>query len=463
MQDLDSRTAGAGFGTAALSSLSALALRGAAWTTAGFGVSQILRFAFNLILTRLLFPELFGLVALVYTILTGVNLFCDVGIGPIVVYEARGDDPTFLRTVWTLQIFRGVGVALVCVLVSSPAAWLYGDQRLHWIIPVIGTTGIVAGFNSTNLLTFQRHMMVRPLVAIEVGTQIMSGAVMIAWAWLNPGIWALLSGGLSAAIIKMIWSHCLNGQTRHRMEWERASLRQVFVFGRWIWISSILTFLASQIDRLIIGKLFVLQMLGIYSIALAISELPRNLALTINSKVIYPVYSKAARLSRPEFQRQVTSHRWPLLVAMAVILTMLIVGGDGLVRLLYDRRYSAAGWMLPLLVLGIWPSILSRTIDSCLCAVGRPSYAAYANFYKVVFTAIGILMGFRLMGIPGAILAVALNDLPYYAQVSYGLWREGLSSFTQDIKATLLLLILLSLALTTSLLLGFGVPSHWSF
>ena len=114
--------------------------------------------------------------------------------------------------------------------------------------------------------------------------------------------------------------------------------------------------------------------------------------------------------------------------------------------------------MLPMLALGIWPSALANTIDSSLTAIGQPRYAATASFYKIVFTAIGIPLGFRLLGEAGAVLVVAMNDLPYYGQIAYGLRREGLSTWAQDVKATVLLLAILAVALMVRSGLGFGVP-----
>src|SRR5579862_3244895 len=118
-------------------SLRNLAVRGTVWTIVGFGSSQVLRLAFNLILTRLLFPELFGLMALVWAILYGITLFCDIGIGPAVVRDPHGDTPVFLNTAWTLQILRGFGFALLCLLLAYPAAFFYGDARLRWVLPMI--------------------------------------------------------------------------------------------------------------------------------------------------------------------------------------------------------------------------------------------------------------------------------------------------------------------------------------
>src|SRR5438128_156141 len=176
------------------------ALRGAVWTMAGFGASQILRFSFNLVLTRLLFPELFGLMALVYSIMTGLSLFCDAGIAANIVRAPRGDDPAFLKTAWTLQIVRGFGLACVCLVIAWPMGALYGDRRLIWVLPMIGLANLIAAFNSTSLATLQRRMAVRTLVVVDVGTQVFSGVLMIAWARVSPGIWALIAGTMAAAV-----------------------------------------------------------------------------------------------------------------------------------------------------------------------------------------------------------------------------------------------------------------------
>ena len=64
--------------------------------------------ASNLILTRLLFPEAFGLMALGSVVLVGLQMFSDAGIGPSIAQSPRGDDPEFLDTAWTAQVLRGV-------------------------------------------------------------------------------------------------------------------------------------------------------------------------------------------------------------------------------------------------------------------------------------------------------------------------------------------------------------------
>ena len=88
--------------------LFARALRGSALTAGSYAITQGLRLGSNLILTRLLFPEAFGLMALVSVFLVGLAMFSDIGIGPAISHSKRGDEPGFLDTAWTLQVARGV-------------------------------------------------------------------------------------------------------------------------------------------------------------------------------------------------------------------------------------------------------------------------------------------------------------------------------------------------------------------
>lgn len=444
-------------------SLRKLAIRGAMWTVFGFGGSQVLRLVFSLIVTRLLYPELFGLISLVYTIVSGLALFCDLGITATVIRDPRGDDPEFLNTAWTMQIIRGAGLALMCLVLAWPVSRFYGDRRLAWIIPVIGFSNFVSGFNSTSLMALRRHMRVSLQVIVELGTQLVSGVVMIVWAWLSPTIWALIAGSVVAAIVRMIWSHLLLNGRADRLAYDGGALKALWHFGGWVWISSVLTFFASQSDRLILAKLLSWKMLGIYGLAAGLAELPRSLVFALNSDVIYPAYARSADLLRVDLRARILRHRWPLLIAMAFGVAALTVGGDRVLLLLYDKRYASGAWMLCLLALGIWPSALSNTIDSSLFAVGRPRYAASGNLSKVIFTVAAIPVAFRLMGTTGAVIAVALNDLPYYGVIAYGLRQEGLSTLSQDVKATALVTALIAAGLWLRYALGFGIPLRASF
>src|SRR5438874_5493519 len=116
-------------------SLKSRTLRGSMWTIGGYGLSNVLRVAGNLVLTRLLFPDVFGLMTLVNVFIQGLWMFSDVGIGPAIVQSNRGDDPKFLRTAWTIQCFRGVALWLCASALAWPVARFYGQPLMVWLVP----------------------------------------------------------------------------------------------------------------------------------------------------------------------------------------------------------------------------------------------------------------------------------------------------------------------------------------
>jgi hypothetical protein len=115
--------------------------------------------------------------------------------------------------------------------------------------------------------------------------------------------------------------------------------------------------------------------------------------------------------------------------------------------------------MLPILALGIWPRVLCNTgIESALLAIGKIQYPAFGQLLRFLSTSIGLWVGFSTAGLLGAIIAVALNDLGFYAAISYGLWREGVNCLVQDLQATVLLLALITSVLAARYFLGLGLP-----
>ena len=101
------------------------AIRGAIFTTVGYGSVQAIRLASNLILTRILFPEAFGLMAIILVFMQGVAMFSDLGVGASIIQNKRGDDPVFLDTAWTVQGIRGAFLFLILFFLHTGAKELY--------------------------------------------------------------------------------------------------------------------------------------------------------------------------------------------------------------------------------------------------------------------------------------------------------------------------------------------------
>ncbi|MFM6190787.1 oligosaccharide flippase family protein, partial [Planktothrix sp.] len=362
------------------------------------------------------------------------------GIRPSIIRSQRGDDPEFLNTAWTIQVFRGLGLWIICLLITVPLAKFYNEPELLWITPIVGFRTVIAGFESTSLASLNRHLNLKTLTIYDFIVQGLSLGVMILWAWISPNIWALIVGVLISSLFGLIRSHYLNTGMPNRFAWDQSALKELISFGRWIFVSTVMTFLASQSDRLILGKLLTLEMLGVYTVAFALADLPKSLMQAVMGKVVFPVISKQLDLPRSQLRQNILDKRKLLLLMICFPLAILVCFGDQLILSLYDQRYEQAAWMLPILALGMWPFILHSSINKALFAIGKPLYIALGNVFKLLYMVILLPLSFSMMGVLGAIIVVAFNDIPSYIVVNYGLWQEELLGLKQDLGATFILL-----------------------
>ena len=401
----------------------------------------MLRLLGSLVVTRLLFPELFGLMAVVTTILVGLALFSDVGIGASIVRHPRGLERSFLRTSWTVQVGRGILLWIACIAIAPLSAGVYDDERLLWLLPLVGFTSVLSGLSSTSLHVMRRQVNVRDPALLEFAAQIVGLAVAIGWALIEPGVLALAAGPLAASLVVLAGSHMLNKGDRDGLGWDRDVVRELFHFGKWIFLSTAFTFLASQADRLIIGRLYSLELLGVYNIAFTLADMPRALLIAWAARVLFPMISEVIGGDHAGTLTKIKRPRGQLLLVFAFGLALLIGCGDLMVGLLYDQRYHGAQWMLPILALGVWVSILARSMDSILYAVGKAKLPAVGFALSFAALLAGIIVGDRLAGEIGAMIGIALSPLPHYLFVMHGVKKEGFHPGRQDLGATLALLV----------------------
>ncbi len=417
-------------------SLRGRALKGAVWTVGGYGFGQVLRLGSNLVLTRLLFPEVFGLMALVNVVLQGLQMFSDIGLAPSIIQHKRGDEPSYLNTAWTIQIIRGIGLWMICVGLAWPLAQFYGEATLLWILPVSGLTAAIAGLNSPAIFVANRRLHLHWLTLLELGTQVAGIAVMIVWALMWPSVWALVAGGVVSAVTKMLLSHLLLPGERCRLQWNGEAARALFTFGRWIFVSTVLTFLVTQGDRLIFGKLLTMEQLGIYSIAVMISMFPIQIVQRLTGMVVFPAYSDVVRSGRG-LTSAFHQARHPLVILGAVLTAVLIADGRWVIEFLYDERYAGAGWMLQLIAASILLRVFESTNGAALLAAGKAAEVAAGSAVKLVGMAVLVPVGWWLAGLQGALVALIGAEAAKYCLSALLVRRSGLDVLTRDLGIVL--------------------------
>ena len=410
-------------------SVKKLFLRGSAWAVAQYGSGQLIRLGSNLILWRLLFPDAFGLMAIVNTFIVGLAMFSDIGIGQNVIRHERGDDPDFLNTIWTIQVVRGLILAGIATLAAVPIAHFYHQPELSHLMPPVALGVALAAFNSTNIFSANRHMALGRITIIDTISQVGSLAAMNVWAYLSHSVQALAGGAAIGAAIKLILSHVALPGIRNRFHWEKTTLQEVSHFGRWIFVSTLLTFLASSSDRLIFGKLVSIEMLGIYSIAVVWATIPSYTVGHVVATVLFPLFS---RVKGSALVRTFKDLRGTVLIAAAWLVACLIAGGPMLIRFLYDRRATAAGPLVQVLAIGTWFTTLEGANAAAILSLGKPKWLAFGNGAKLAAMVVLIPIFAKFFGFQMTVLAFSLTELARYVVSARACTLVGLSPIRQD-------------------------------
>src|SRR5579864_3244549 len=102
--------------------------------------------------------------------------------------------------------------------------------------------------------------------------EFISAVVNIAAALISPTIWALVWGGIVAAAARTFGSYFMVAGVRHRLYISKSHAWEILHFSKWIFVSSIAFFLANNFDSLYLGKAATLSLLGVYSVARALSQ-----------------------------------------------------------------------------------------------------------------------------------------------------------------------------------------------
>ena len=261
---------------------------------------------------------------------------------------------------------------LALLAVHTSAAWYFNQPALRVFLPVAGLNLLIVSLDSTNLHLLHRHVNVALQTLLSVITQVAGLIVSVTGAllWrvyaefrtLNTmleaassggdwrhvqfdesfywmGVWALVGGTLVGMVFHTLLTYQIPGP-RMGFAWRKEYAHQLIHFGKWIFVSSLLTFLANNLDRTVLARFLDLGMLGVYGIAYMFASSIVELLRTLSNRVLFPVYAEMAR-ERPEALRKRSTHVRLLLMAVTLpVLWGMVLAGPEFIRFVYQPNWD---------------------------------------------------------------------------------------------------------------------------
>ena len=404
----------------------------------GNGTQQGIRFVTNILLAWVLFPEAFGLMAIVNSFIHGLQLFSDVGIGASIIQKKDAEDREFLETAWTLQIIRGFVLWGCAALIAVPVASIYKEESLLLLLPVVALSMAIKGFDSTAVHRLQRNLYLGRLTILDQGSHLVSVGVMVICALVYRSVWALVAGGLAGAVFHAIISHSILPGERDRIRWNREAARELLQFGGWIFLTTPLAWVVRHGHPLLLGLFMSIGEVGIFSIAMKLAQISTKYLSQQGRKVLFPLFSRLSERGIDAVRGRMFTVRTVTLSVGLLIPLVLMLWGDRIVMLIYDDRYFDAAWMVQILAAGALFTCFMQTSGPLVLGLGDSYRLMVVTAARACCMVAGMLIGQQVAGLLGMIIGYALIDVIAYPVMAWALDHHTVWMPKLDLSAMLL-------------------------
>lgn len=394
-----------------------------AMTTVG---TNIVRIGSTLALTRLLTPQVFGLVGIITSLFFMMGMLTDFGVQSFVTRDKRAEDDHYMDVVWTIHAIRGVVISTVAIALAKPIELLIDKPGFALPFAVASITFTISGLSSMSVIAALRRGFVRRLCWFELGIYALQVVASIAAAAVLRNAWAIILAMLLKESVRSILSYFIFPRARQNPSWDREIAFDFWRFSRVAMMSSMITLLLAQSDKLVFARLFSLPEFGLYVIATNIANAPTVFASSYSSRVLLPRYAVVWHDDPAALPTAYYRQRRNLAMAYAFGAGLLVGAAHLIIRVLYDPRYAEAGLYLTLLSLSSLVGVSSWAAKQALIAVGEVRETLRTNLVRLGWLVVMGTTGYRLHGALGLVAAVGTME---FAGLAYNWWalrRHGI-------------------------------------
>jgi O-antigen/teichoic acid export membrane protein len=366
------------------------------------------------ILSRLLAPEAFGLVALATAFTVFIELFLDQGFGSAIVQREKLD-PEHLDTAFWLNVLTSILMTGGLIAVSGLLGVLFDEPRLASVLRWLSITLILSGLSSTQISILQRKLAFKEFAIRSMVANAVGGIVGIIMAFSGYGVWSLVGQDVASGVVRAIilWR---SSDWRPGFKVSKRHYKELVTFGASIVGNNALTVLTKRSDDLLIGYFLGPTLLGFYTIGYQLLLIIIRLVTEVTNSVAFPTFSRIQH--QPERMRKafykVTQYTsvfaFPVFIGLAVLAPEIVPAVFG------EKWAPSIPVMQVLALIGVLQSVLFFN-GSVIKASGKPSWQFGIMLLNTVGSVLAFLLVVRLGIVAVAAAFVAVGYL--LAPVSY--------------------------------------------
>ncbi len=388
------------------SSIKKQTISGAIWKFAERISAQAVAFIVSIILARILMPDDYGLIALVFVFITLCDKLLIAGFATSLIQKKDADEIDFSSVLY-FTIFAAVVLYVILYFAAPYIANFYikfDRTELISVIRVLGFNLFVMAFNSVQHAYVSKHMYFKRYFFSTFGGTVISGAVGITMAYDGYGVWAIVAQSLFMGIadgfilfFTVRWRPTLHFSTKR--------LKSLFSYGWKIFVASLIKTLYNDIRSLVIGKVYTPTDLAYYNRGQSLPQLvDSNITGTIDS-VLFPAYSKLQENKDVMLNVVRRTVKTSCYILMPCLALMAAVASPFVSILLTDKWLPCVPYMQILCFSFIFSPIEMENLQA-IKAIGRSDIVLKLEIAKKV---IGLLL--LIIAVPLGVRAIAYSML----------------------------------------------------
>lgn len=425
-------------------SLKQKTIAGMIWSSFGKFGTLGLSFISNLVLARLLMPSDFGYIGMLHIFIAISQVFISGGLGSALIQKK---DPTQIdfTTVFYWNLFLSLFFVVVLFFSAEYIAGFYAMPLLKDILRVQSIGLIINSFSLVQSTQLQKNLRFKQLSVRNVVASLVGVVVAVTMAFMGYGVWSLVFSSLVSrlASVFLLWKM---STWRPTLEFSFHSLKRLFNFGGIMLMSYLVETVYTNIQGLIIGKVFSAKLLGYYTQARKLEEVPTIALSSVVNQVSFPVFSQLQ--DNPELLKHgvrknikaISFINFPLMV-------LLITVARPLFLLLYTQKWEMSIPYFQILCVGAMLYTLNTVNTNVMKSIGKVKVYFWVQLSKRVMGILLIIFSIRY-GIEAMLWAMVLfyyisyliNGIVTGKLIDYGILAQ-----MKDVGATYMLSIVVGI------------------
>ncbi len=388
-------------------SLKARASRGGMWLGFGSGAEQAFRLIRNIILVRLILPEAFGLMAIVLAVNTLFEALTEVGIREAIIQNPKGDEDIYLYGAWWFAFGRSIILYIIAFVCAPFIVRFYNNPELLPMMRIAFLSILFKGLMSAKAYVRIKKMEFKQWIMIEQTGGIIGVLTAIVLAFIIRNVWALVIGFIVESMVRFFLSYIVCPFIPY-FNFKKEYLKSLFKFARGMIGLPLLTFIFMKIDIFVIGKLCTSEELGLYSMVVALSNIPSLFMGKFIMPILMPVFSEIQN-DNIRINKSILNINSVAAFIGIPMITFTIVYSKSLLSIIYTPLYAQVAIPFAVLFIAQMMRNFNRPIVSLYLALGRPELLRILTSLRALLIVILIYPAVKFYGLIGGATAVLIS------------------------------------------------------